>query len=107
MTNPKPIDAKTLHTWFEENNVTLIDVREQYEYEEEHIPGSMFIPLSDFKATNIPNNPKKKLVFHCKGGSRSDRACRLFLNLHPDIEAYNLEGGIMAWKAAGFPTEKL
>jgi len=105
MTDIKTVDAKTLHEWVEENNVVIIDVREQEEYDEEHIPGSHLYPLSRFEADLIPDPQGKKLVFHCRAGMRSHRACQTFLESFSDREIYNLEGGILAWRNAGYPTK--
>lgn len=106
MSTPKNIDANTLRTWLSEKKAIFIDVREQYEYDEEHIPGSLLFPLSNFDPSSIPHDPTKNIVFQCKSGGRSSRACHLFSNLHPDTKAYNLDGGIIAWKDAGLPVKK-
>lgn len=105
MVDVKTIDSKTLHQWMEEEKVIVIDVREQEEYNEEHIAGSQLYPLSSFEEDLILNPEGKILVFHCRSGMRSHRACQSFLESFPNQEAYNLEGGILAWKTAGYPTK--
>lgn len=105
MTIVKTIDAKTLHDWVEKDNVVIIDVREQEEYDEEHIPGSHLFPLSSLDVSQLPKPQTKKLVIHCRGGIRSHKACQSFLASFSDLEVYNLEGGISAWKSAGYPTK--
>jgi rhodanese-related sulfurtransferase len=98
----KFVDAKTLKTWIEKNEVTLIDVREPIEHEVESIKESILIPLSIVSHEKIPLKEDKKIVIYCKGGTRGGNACAKLTNL----EAYNLEGGITAWKEAGFETLK-
>lgn len=105
MVDVKTIDSKTLHQWIEDDKVIVIDVREQEEYNEEHIPASHLYPLSSFEPECIPDFQGKILVFHCRSGMRSHRACQNFLESFPDQEIYNLEGGILAWKNAGYPTK--
>jgi rhodanese-related sulfurtransferase len=42
-------------------------------------------------------------VVHCLKGSRGASACEKLLRQDPNLEIYNLEGGIDAWSAAGLP----
>jgi len=46
MTNYQTINVETLKTSLENENINLIDVREVYEYEDNHIPEAVNIPLS-------------------------------------------------------------
>ena len=78
----------------------LVDVREINEYASENIPGARNEPLSRIGRTPITGAPA--VVFHCKSGARTR------MNAHAlagctDAEVYILDGGIEAWKAAGFP----
>jgi len=107
----RTIDPLTLKTWLQKGEAVLIDVREQDEYKDEHIKSSTLVPLSTFDPSQIDSSQlsgptKKKLVFHCAGGKRSEKAALKWLNSHPNEEAYNLIGGIHGWKDAGFTTEK-
>lgn len=81
----------------------LLDVREQDEYDEAHIPGSTLIPLSEF-ANRYDELPQDRdVVVYCRSGSRSAQAVN-FLN-DKGYDATNVEGGILAWKRADYPTE--
>jgi rhodanese-related sulfurtransferase len=97
------IDIQTLEQWIKTDNVTLLDVREESEFEECAIVGAISLPLSDFSTDDIPQHPHKKIVFQCRSGQRSERACFRFLQDYPEVEAYNLQGGILAWIAAKLP----
>lgn len=102
----KTIDAKTLKTWLDHNEAILIDVREPAEYVAEHIAGSILIPSDNINKKNLPAFAGKKLVVHCQLGKRGSVAC-VKLNVEdPSIDTYNLDGGIIAWKDAGYETEK-
>lgn len=101
---PIDIDPRTLQQWLSENQCVLVDVREDAERNEEHIGGSVPMPLSRFDAQALRDkHPGKRLVFHCKGGKRSAKACSIYANEEP-VE--HLAGGIDAWKSAGLPTVK-
>lgn len=88
------------------NQCVLVDVREDAERNEERIPGSVAMPLSRFDAQALlREHPDAKLVFHCKAGGRSAKACAQIAEQLPG-PAEHLAGGIDAWKAAGLPTVK-
>jgi len=98
------VDAANVHEWLERDEVVLVDVRETSEYEQEHIPGSMLLPMSKFDAEIFPTVPGKKVVLHCAVGKRSESAGKMLLN-EGHAGALHMTGGIEAWKAAGFATE--
>lgn len=88
-----------------EKDAILIDVREKEEYEIEHINGSYLIPLDTICAQKIPDK-SKKIIIYCRSGKRSLNACINLLHENPDLELYNLHGGIIEWKKNGFETNK-
>lgn len=80
----------------------LVDVREPHEHASEHIEGAQLASLSEF----APQLPKgADVVFHCKAGGRTTaNAARLSEAANAAAcTAYELKGGIEAWKAAGLP----
>lgn len=98
------VTAIQLHNMILENNIDLIDVRNTDEYAEEHIEGSRNIPLSILSLDQIKDK-NKKIIIHCKSGKRSEKAYKLLKSENPDLQLLNLEGGILSWTAAGFPTK--
>lgn len=97
-------DAKTVKEWYDRNEILLVDVRETSEFEVEHIPGALLLPLSNFDPEIFPTLPGKKIVIHCAIGKRSEAAGKMLLNEgHPG--AIHMTGGLDAWKAAGYATE--
>lgn len=87
-------------------NPQLLDVRTPEEFEEAHIKGSINYNVTDSTlAENLDNLNKKKPVFvYCRSGVRSMQAAEL-LKEH-GFKVYNLAGGIIDWKAKGFPTSQ-
>jgi molybdopterin/thiamine biosynthesis adenylyltransferase/rhodanese-related sulfurtransferase len=76
--------------------LTLIDVRETYEYEIARIPGARLIPLGELEV-HLDELPRDgALVLQCHSGGRSEHATRLLRAAGFD-NAMNLEGGIDAW----------
>jgi rhodanese-related sulfurtransferase len=81
----------------------LVDVRELNEVAVEAYPDALVVPLSSFDAKDIPDPKGKQVVFACRSGKRSVTAS---LAAQAGGMAYDkhLAGGILAWKAAGLPT---
>lgn len=99
------ISPSTLKQWLEDQNITLIDVREPVEYAGEHITGSKLHPLSQFDPYQFSPENQAKLVLYCQSSNRSRQAAQK-LTQAGFTEVGHLTGGITAWKNAGYPTEK-
>ena len=88
----------------EEGRMVLVDVREPNETALERFPGAVLVPLSAFDAAAIPDPAGRDVVFACRSGRRSVTA-----SLAAQEQGFrygsHLAGGILAWKAAGLPTE--
>ena len=92
--------AKLLET----GEAELIDVREVNEWEAERIPGAALYPLSRFGQERPEGNPDKIGIFHCRSGVRTHDYFQLFETTgYKDV--VHMEGGILDWKAQGYPTE--
>jgi rhodanese-related sulfurtransferase len=87
-----------------EGRMVLVDVREPNETALERFPDAVLVPLSAFDPTAIPEPQGREVVFACRSGRRSVTAS---LAAQEQGFAYgsHLAGGILAWKAAGLPTE--
>jgi rhodanese-related sulfurtransferase len=87
-----------------EGRMVLVDVREPNETALERFPDAVLVPLSAFDAAAIPDPEGREVVFACRSGRRSVTAS---LAAQEQGFAYgsHLAGGILAWKAAGLPTE--
>lgn len=98
------IEALTLEQWRRDGNVVVIDVREQEEFDEERIPGALLYPKSSFDVGALPRYEGKKVVLICLAGKRS-LAVGEWLQDAGRTEALSLQGGMLAWMAAGLPVE--
>ena len=100
----KAMDVEELKSWMDDGNkFTIIDVREEYEFEAANLNG-ILVPLSDLenRLSSIPKD--EKTVVHCKSGARSAAAIKLLESKHGYNNLINLEGGILAWKEKFEPT---
>ena len=102
----KPVDAATLKVWLDSGQACLVDVREPAEHAAERISGAASVPLGGICSAKLPEGAGKKLVIHCLKGGRGNAACEKLLAENPQLEIYNLEGGIEAWKSLGYPTAR-
>jgi adenylyltransferase/sulfurtransferase len=76
--------------------LTLVDVREAWEYDIAHIAGSKLIPLDELEERLVELSRDGVLVLQCHSGGRSEQATRL-LQEAGFANVFNLEGGIEAW----------
>jgi len=87
-----------------EGRMLLVDVREPNETAVERYPGAAIVPLSSFDPSDIPDPQGKQVVFACRSGRRSITASVAAQDAGYPYTSH-LAGGILAWKAAGQPTE--
>jgi adenylyltransferase/sulfurtransferase len=74
----------------------IIDVREPYEWQINHIPGARLIPLERI-AAEIPRLDKRReTILYCKVGARSLYAAQQLADAGV-AEVRNLAGGILRW----------
>ncbi|MCB9139141.1 MAG: rhodanese-like domain-containing protein [Caldilineaceae bacterium] len=86
------------------DGVVVLDVREQWEYDEGHIPGVVLIPMNEVPArlSEIPTDGT--VIVTCRSGNRSGQVTS-FLRDQGYTNVHNMQGGIVAWEAAGLPVE--
>ena len=94
----------------------ILDVRSDYEYADEHIAGSVLIPVellearltSDDAAPGVhggrPPRKDEPVLCVCAIGGRSVQAAAVLARMGYR-KPMNLVGGIKAWKSAGLPLE--
>jgi rhodanese-related sulfurtransferase len=94
------LEPETLKKWITANQVSIIDVREQSEYNQSNIEGAILMPVATVTFSKIKEIAQngKKIVIHCKSGGRSLRVCQMLMEYDNELDVYNLEGGITAWK---------
>ena len=83
----------------------LVDVREPREVAAESYPDAVVVPMSRFDPAAIPDPQGKQVVFACRAGHRSVTASLVAQERGYDYKSH-LAGGIIAWKAAGLPTQR-
>ncbi|MFZ1400381.1 MAG: rhodanese-like domain-containing protein [Candidatus Promineifilaceae bacterium] len=99
------VDVHTVATIKERDDVVVLDVREQWEYDEGHIPGVTLIPMGEVSSrlSEIPTD--KEVIVTCRSGNRSGQVTD-FLRQQGFDNVHNMEGGIVAWETAGYDVEQ-
>jgi rhodanese-related sulfurtransferase len=97
------IDAPTLCRWLAADMAVLVDVREEWEFEQDRIPGAINVPLSKFDIRKLPQDDGRRIVLTCAVGRRSAQAAGIMLSTGYD-KVTHLRGGMLAWEEADFAT---
>jgi sulfur-carrier protein adenylyltransferase/sulfurtransferase len=84
----------------------IVDVRENDEWVQGHIPGALFIPRGFLELRIEENVPDKsrEVVLQCAGGTRSALAARTLQEMGY-TRVSSMAGGFGKWKEAGLPIE--
>ena len=82
----------------------LLDVRTERERNAGYISGSVWIPrgVLEFKIQEVCKDPDAQIIVYCRKGGRSILAVHALQQLGYK-NVFNLEGGINAWGAQGYP----
>ena len=79
---------------------TLLDVRDNSEWNAGHAPGAVHVPARNVGTQAPKRLPKgRPVIVTCRTGARSKGATRILRE--KGIEAYNLSGGMAAWESSG------
>ena len=84
----------------DDEDLRLIDVREEDEYAEVHVKGAELFPLSKIRRGELPEEGKQTVAVICRSGGRSAMACKIFEKQGFD-ECINIDGGTLAAVDAG------
>jgi len=80
-----------------DSECTILDVREQDEFDTGHIPGAILLPYTEIetKAETILPDKEKLILVYCRSGRRSKIAAESLVNLgYTNIKEF---GGIIDW----------
>jgi len=101
------IDPQEFDAWLKNGQqVQVVDARSALEYQQGTIGQAIHAPLTDMPGSleRLTLDPIRPIVVLCLSGHRSRPGTR-WLRAR-GFQAFSLQGGVMAWKAAGFSTHK-
>jgi rhodanese-related sulfurtransferase len=83
-------------------DLQIIDVRTPAEYADGHLARAKLIPVEEIAERLSEIDKKKPVLLYCRFGLKSRNALAV-LQDHGFTNARQMEGGILAWQAAGLP----
>lgn len=98
MTTIKKITVAEAQAIIVQDNVILVDVRDEKDFEERSIPNAVHVDQYNFSDFVEQTDKKIPLIIYCYRGNRSYTMAQRFIDEGFEI-VYNLEGGYNAWKA--------
>lgn len=100
----KMLSPAELHQIMQDEDIFLVDVHTP---QQQHIKGTdLVIPFNeiDKRQDKLPKDKNTPIYLYCKGGPMGNAASKTLHELGYQ-NLYNLDGGAMAWKKAGFEFE--
>jgi rhodanese-related sulfurtransferase len=86
-----------------QTGVLFVDVRENEEWYEVHIPNTTHIPLGELARRQKELPKDQQIVVVCRSGNRSQTGRDILINAgFQDVTS--MAGGVKSWQAAGYPT---
>ncbi len=82
-----------------QTSVQLVDVRQAKEYQKQHIPGAVLIPIGELKDRIGELTPDLPIIVYCRSGVRSKAGCQI-LRESNFTDVLNMTGGILQWNGA-------
>jgi rhodanese-related sulfurtransferase len=79
------------------DEVQILDVREQSEWDEGHIPGSSFTPWHDLDGIPDGIDPSRPVAVVCASGQRAAVAASLVKRHGAEKVIHVIEGGVPDW----------
>ena len=76
----------------------ILDVREDYEFADGHIPGAVLLPNGDIttKAESVLTDKSQLILVYCRSGRRSKEAAKKLADLgYTNVKEF---GGIITWE---------
>jgi len=101
------VSPEDAHRLVEEGDVEVIDVRTPGEFAEGHIEGATLIDFyePDFADRIAELDRETEYVVYCRSGNRSGQATAMMAD-EGFTAVDDVDGGIVAWEAAGLPVTR-
>ena len=107
----REVDPREVHDQLENGNGNrpkVVDVREQHEYEDGHIPGAIHVPRGHLESRiegAVGADRDQPIVLYCASGNRSAFAAETLQRALGYENVESMTGGITLWKDRGFDVD--
>jgi hydroxyacylglutathione hydrolase len=99
------IDADQLAERLAEDDLLVLDVRDQDEFADAHIPGSVHLPYGELPERQGELPRDRTIAAICSGGKRSGLAASILQREGFERVLHVADGGVGTWRHAGRPVE--
>jgi rhodanese-related sulfurtransferase len=100
------INCDDFNLLIETKEVVLIDVRLSRDFRKERLFHASMAASSETLIPILKNQDKNTYILvYCDEGDRSEKASQIICKDLGFNNVYNLEGGIIQWKAKGYPID--
>jgi molybdopterin/thiamine biosynthesis adenylyltransferase/rhodanese-related sulfurtransferase len=88
-------------------SAVVLDVREQQEWDESHIPGAKHVPRGylEQRIGRAAPDLDQRVILYCQSGNRSAIAAKTLIDELGYTNVESMNGGITLWKQRNFPIE--
>ena len=100
------VDAERARALLDSGEPVVVDVREQDEWDEGHMPGAVHVPRGHLESRieRVAPDPARQVLLYCSAGNRSAFAAKTLEEMGYE-DVVSLAGGFTDWKRNGFPIE--
>jgi molybdopterin/thiamine biosynthesis adenylyltransferase/rhodanese-related sulfurtransferase len=100
------VDSTRARELLDSGEPLVLDVREQDEWDEGHLPGAIHIPRGNLESRieRAESDHTRQIVVYCAAGNRSAFAAKTLEELGYE-DVVSIAGGFTDWKRNGFPVE--
>nr|WP_309101337.1 rhodanese-like domain-containing protein [Fredinandcohnia onubensis] len=88
-------------------DIAIIDVRNPYEYQTNHIKGAINLPLNKIKRKKVEIPTDKDIILYCQTGIRSKQAAKVLRRRHKNLPLAHIKGGLYSLKTKATPRERI
>jgi hydroxyacylglutathione hydrolase len=87
-------------------DLQVLDVREESEWRDSHLPGSLHVPYHDIHSLPAGLDPARPVAVICSSGQRSATAASLLERHGASQVLHVVDGGVPLWGRLGHPLER-
>jgi hydroxyacylglutathione hydrolase len=99
------IDSDELARRLEADDLLVLDVRDDDEWAEAHIPGSIHLPYGELPERQAELPRDKTIAAICSGGKRSGLAASILQREGFERVIHVADGGVGTWRRSGHPVD--
>src|SRR3712207_1347771 len=102
------VDPREVHELNQNGSgAVIVDVREQHEFEEAHLPGAVHVPRGhlESRVEGAVGDRSKRVILYCSSGNRSALAAHTMREHLGYEDVASMRGGITLWKDCGYEVD--